>query len=64
MDHGAAHRARPRRAGGPGAFAAFAESAKGTAGRAEEARRRAEVALSAAVEERLGGELRARLEGN
>jgi hypothetical protein len=49
---------------GQEAFAAFAESAKGTAGRAEEARRRAEVALSAAVEERLGGELRARLEGN
>lgn len=49
---------------GQEALAAFVESAKGTAGRAEEARRRAQAALAAAVEERLGAELRARLEGS
>jgi hypothetical protein len=47
---------------GEGTFVTFVESAKGTSGRTEEARRRAVQALSAAVEERLGAELRARLE--
>lgn len=47
---------------GKEALVTFTESAKGTAGRVEEARRRARQALAAAVEERLGAELRARLE--
>jgi LPP20 lipoprotein len=47
---------------GEGTLVTFVESAKGTSGRVEEARRRAVQALSAAVEERLGAELRGRLE--
>ncbi len=44
--------------------AGFVETAKGTSGRADEAARRAGEALAGRVEERLHGELRARLEGN
>ena len=44
--------------------ASFVETAKGTSGRADEAARQAGEALAARVEERLQGELRARLEQN